>query len=184
MKTKNNNRLKVIEKAVFIHNEYYRVAGPILEHIKNECKKFIGKKIQLQKGLSSKLYNATKIDRNSIQVNPLPGTKWANLHYAGISCSFKDLSVEISLCFSEGESGAFYEKRSFYFGKTDENGVLISIDDNCKAESEPMDYETELKAIADYLKAAKLAEKLEEKIRLYRDSYRYVSIEDITGEKE
>jgi hypothetical protein len=179
-----NSRLKGLERAIFIHNEYYRVAGPILEHVKTECKKFIGKKIQLQKGLSQKLYDATKIDRDSIKVNPLPGTKWASLHYAGISCSYKDLSVEISLCFSDGTTGCTYEKRSFYFGKVDDSGVLISIDDNCKAESEPMNFEAELKAIADYLKAAKVAEQLEDKIRLSRDAYKYVSIEDITGKKE
>lgn len=183
MKTK-NSRLKGIETAVLIHNEYYRVAGPILEQVKTECKKFIGKKIQLQKGLTQKLKDATKIERDSIKVNPLPGTKWANLHYAGISCSYKDLSIEISLCFSDGNTGCTYEKRSFYFGKVDDNGVLISIDDNCKAESVPMNFETELKAIAKYLMAVSVAEELENKIRLYRDDYKYVSIEDITGERE
>lgn len=183
MKTKINSRLKGIERAVFIHNEYYRVAGPILEHVKEQCKKFIGKKIQLQKGLSQKLYDATKIERDSIKVNPLPGTKWASLHYAGIQCNYHDLSIEISLCFSDGETGCSYEKRSFYFGKTDDNGVLISIDDNCKAESEPMDFETELKAIAEYLKAAKIAEDLEDRIRVSRDDYKYISIEDITGKR-
>lgn len=178
MKT-TNSRLKGLETAIFIHNEYYRIAGPILEHIKTECKKFIGKKIQLQKGLSQKLYDATKIERDSIKVNPLPGTKWASLHYAGISCSYKDLSVEISLCFSDGTTGCTYEKRSFYFGKTDDNGVLLSIDDNCKAESEPMDFETELKAIKKYLEAQKIAESLEDKIRINREVYKYISLEYI-----
>lgn len=176
MKT-TNSRLKGLENAIFIHNEYYRIAGPILEHIKTECKKFIGKKIQLAKGLSSKLYDATKIDRESIKVNPLPGTKWANLHYAGVSCSYRDLSIEISLCFSDGGHGCTYEKRSFYFGKVDDNGVLISIDDNCKAESEPMDFETEVKAIKKYLEAQKIAEELEDKIRINREAYKYISLE-------
>ena len=184
MKTKMNSRLKGLETAIFIHNEYYRVAGPILEHVKNECKKFIGKKIQLVKGLSSKLYDATKIERDSIKVNPLPGTKWASLHYAGIQCNYHDLSIEISLCFSDGNTGCSYEKRSFYFGKTDDNGVLISIDDNCKAESEPMSFETELQAITEYLKAAKVAEQLEDKIRIGREAYKYIALEHITGEKD
>lgn len=179
-----NSRLQSLANSIFIHNEYYRVAGPILEHIKTECKKFIGKKIQLQKGLSSKLYEAVKIDRDTIQVNPLPGTKWAKLHYSSVNCSYHDLSVEISLCFSDGKTGCSYEKRSFYFGKVDDSGILISIDDNCKAESEPMDFDTEVKAISAYLKAAKVAEELENKIRLYRDDYKYISIEDITGERE
>lgn len=174
-----NSRLKGLETAILIHNEYYRIAGPILEHIKTECKKFIGKKIQLQKGLSQKLYDAVKIDRDTIKVNPLPGTKWANLHYAGISCSYHDLSIEISLCFSDGATGCTYEKRSFYFGKTDDNGVLISIDDNCKAVSEPMDFETELKAIKKYLEAQKIAEDLEDKIRINREAYKYISLEYI-----
>lgn len=178
-----NSRLKGVERAIFIHNEFFRIAGPILEHIKTESKKFIGKKIQLQKGLSQKLNDAVKIDRDTIQVNPIPGAKHARLHYIIVSCSYHDLSVEISLSFSDGQTGCIYEKKSFYFGKVDDSGVLLSIDDNCKAESEPMNFETELKAIADYLEAAKLAEQLEDKIRLSRDHYKYVSIEDITGEK-
>lgn len=176
---KTNSRLKGLENAIFIHNEYYRIAGPILEQIKHYSKPFLGKKIQLQKGLSSKLYDATKIDRDTIKVNPLPGTKWANLHYAGISCSYRDLSVEISLCFSDGNNGCTYEKRSFYFGKVDDNGVLISIDDNCKAESEPMDFETEVKAIKKYLEAKKIAEDLEDKIRINREAYKYIDLEHI-----
>jgi len=183
MKTK-NSRLKGVETAILIHNEYYRVAGPILEKVKAASKNFIGKKIQLQKGLSSKFYDAVKTERDSVKVNPLPGTKWANLHYAGVSCSYNSLSIEISLCFSDGTTGCSYEKRSFYFGRVDDSGVLVDIDDNCKAESAPMDYETELNAIAEYLKAAKVAEQLEDKIRLYRDAYKYVSIEDITGERK
>jgi hypothetical protein len=174
---KTNSRLKELETAIFIHNEYYRVVGPILEQVKAECKKFIGKKINLQKGLSQKLYDATKIERDSIKVNPLPGTKWAHLHYAGLECLYRDLSIEISLCFSDGKTGCTYEKRSFYFGKVDDNGVLISIDDNCKAESEPMDFKTELQAIKNYLEAKKIAEDLEDKIRINREAYKYLSLE-------
>jgi hypothetical protein len=177
---KTNSKLKGIETKVFIHNEYYRIAGPILEHIKEVCKQFIGKKIKTQKGLTQKLRDASRVDRDTIKVNPLPGTKWANVHYVILSCDYNDLSVEISLCFSDGSTGCTYEKHTFYFGKTD-GEILVSIDDYYIAHSEPMDFQTELKAIAEYLKAAKVAEELEDKIRLYRDDYKYVSLEDITG---
>ena len=184
MKTTTNSRLKGLEKAIFIHNEYYRVAGSILEQIKHYSKPFLGKKIQLVKGFSQKFSDAVRIDRDTIKVNPLPGTKWASLHYVGVSCSYRDLSVEISLCFSDGTTGCTYEKRSFYYGKTDDVGTLISIDDNCKADSEPMDFETELKAITEYRKAEKIADELQDKIRINREAYKYISIEDITGKRE
>jgi hypothetical protein len=173
-----NSRLKGLANAIHIHNEYYRVAGPILEHIKQVCKQFIGKKIKTQKGLSSKLYEATKIDKASIEVKPLPSTKWANLHYVSLSCDYNDLSVEISLCFSDGTTGCTYEKRSWYFGKAD-GEILVSIDDSYKVPTTVLNFEQELAAIKEFRRLEKLAEAAEEKINIGREAYKYISLEDI-----
>lgn len=170
--------LKNLKNVIHTHNEYYRVAAPILEHIKEVCKQFIGKKIETQKGLSAKFYEAIKINRETIDIKPIPGAKWANLHFTGVKNSYNDLSVEISLCFSNGDTGCTYEARSWYFGKT-ENGILVSINDNYKVPVSILDYETELAAIKEFRKLEKLAETAEEKINVNREAYKYISLEDL-----
>jgi len=42
-----------------------------------------------------------------------------------------------------------------------------------------MDFETELKAIKKYLEAQKIAEQLEDKIRINREAYKYIDLEHI-----
>lgn len=181
MKTRISSRLRGLENAIHIQNEYYRIAGPILEFIKGECKNFIGKKIKTQKGLSQRLLDATKFDRESIEVKPINGAKWARVHYVALSCSYNDLSVEISLCFSDGGTGCTYEKRSWYFGKAQDD-VLVSVDDDYKVPTTVLDFDTELKAIEAYRKAEKLAEAAEEQINIGREAYKYIALEHITGE--
>jgi hypothetical protein len=171
-----NSRLQELKNAIHIQNEYFRVAGPILEHVKEQAKKFIGKKIETQTGLGSKFSEALKIDRDSIEVKPLEGAKYAHVHYVVPSCSFNSLSIEISLCFSDGKTGAVYEKRSWYFGKT-ENGILVSIDENCKAPTRVLDFETEVKSIKLFREAEKLAEEAEERININREAYRYLTLD-------
>lgn len=164
--------IQTLKDAIFIHNEYKKIATPILEHIKKVCTNFIGKKIDTQKGLSAKFADAIKIDRESIKVNPLPGTKWANLHFLHVRNSYNDLSVEISLCFSDGSTGCTYEKHSYYFGKT-ENGVLLSVNNDCEVYQVTLDFDTELAKIKKFRELEKMAEDARDKILVSRDVYKY-----------
>jgi hypothetical protein len=167
-----------LKNAIHIKNEYNRIAAPILEHVKTVCKQFIGKKIDTQKGLSSKLYDALKFDYKTIEVKPIDGAKWAGVHYVSVQNSYNDLKVEISLCFSDGTTGCTYEKRTWYFGKT-ENGILISVDDNYKVDINPIDFDTEVKAILKFNELEKELERAKEKIRIGRETYQYLSVKDL-----
>lgn len=165
--------LKDLSDAIHIQNEYRRVAAPIVEHLKEVSKQFIGKKIDTLKGLSSKFAEAIIIDTASIEVKPLPYAKWANVRHLYVRNSYNDLSVKISLCFSDGKTGCTYEERSWYFGKT-ENGVLISINDDCKVEILNLDFETELAKIKKFRELEKQMEKAQEKILINREVYKYI----------
>ena len=89
-----------------------------------------------------------------------------------------DLKVEISLCFSDGTTGCTYEKRTWYFGKT-ENGILISVDDNYKVDINPIDFETEVKAILKFRELEAQMERAKDKIRIGRETYQYLSVKDL-----
>jgi hypothetical protein len=168
-----------LKNAIHIKNEYNRIAAPILEHVKNVSKQFIGKKIDTQKGLSSKFYDALKFDYKSINVKPVDGAKWANVHYVSTTCSYTDIKVEISLCFSDGTTGCTYEKRTWYFGKTDGQGILLSVDENYKVDIDPIDFETELKAILKFRELEAQMERAKDKIRIGRETYQYLSVKDL-----
>jgi hypothetical protein len=169
----NLNRLK---NAIHIRNEYNRIAAPILEHVMNVSKQFIGKKIDTLKGLTAKYSEAIKIDRDSIDVKPLPGTKWAKAHFISVQNSYNDLRIEISLCFSDGSNGCTYESRSFYFGKT-ENQILVSINEDCKVSNEVLNFETELLKIKTLRKLEKQVEQVQDQILIGREAYQYLRFE-------
>lgn len=175
------SELKALRNAIHIQNEYYRVAGPILDAIKTASKPFIDKKITTQKGLSAKFADAVRYDKatkESFVVKPIPGTKWANVHYVSVKDSYNSLSVEISICFSLGESGCTYESRSWYFGRTKDDGILHDIDDSCKVLTIILDYDTELKAIKKFRELEQLATNAEEEINVNRDAYKYINLSD------
>lgn len=175
------NSTNQLKKVIHIQNEYQRIAAPILEHVKNVSKQFIGKKIDTQKGLSSKFYDALKFDYKTINVKPVDGAKWAHVHYVNVNCSYTDIQVEISLCFSNGDTGCTYEKRTWYFGKTDGQGNLLSVDDNYKVDIDPIDYEQEKQAILKFNELEKELERAKEKIRTRycSDYYKYFSAKDL-----
>lgn len=167
-----------LKRAIHIHNEYQRIAAPILEHIKEVCKQFIGKKVNTQKGLSSKLSEALKYDYKSIEVKPVDGAKWAHVHYVSVQCCYHDIQVEISLCFSNGTTGCTYEKRTWYFGKT-ENDILISVNDDYKVEVKPIDFDQEVNAILKFRELEEAMEQAKDKIRIGRETYQYLSVKDL-----
>lgn len=175
------DKLKSLRNEVHIQNEYRRVAAPILERVKELSKQFIGKKIVTLKGLSAKYTDVVSLpreEREAIKVKPVDGAKWASVQSAYVRESYKSMLVEIKLCFSDGGHGCFYEERSWYFGKTDENGILLSVDDDCKVSADVLDYNTELMAIKKYLEAQRLADIAEEEIQIGKDAYKYISLED------
>lgn len=168
-----------LKRAIHIQNEYQRIASPILEHVKEVCKQFIGKKVDTQKGLSAKLSEALKYDYKQIEVKPVDGAKWAQVQYVSVTCSYTDIKVEISLCFSDGSTGCSYEKRTWYFGKTDGQGLLLSVNEDYKVEVNPIHFETELKAILKFRELEEEMERAKEKIRIGRETYQYLSVKDL-----
>lgn len=164
---------KELQNAIHIRNEFNRVAAPIVEHAKEISKKFIGKKINTQKGLSEKFRSAFNFDHKSIQVTPIEGARWANVSRVYMSNSYSDLQIEIQLCFSDGTTGCTYESRTYYFGKT-QNDVLVSINDDCKVSSEVLDYITELNAIITFRELEKAMENAKDKIRIGSEVYQYI----------
>lgn len=168
-----------LKRAIHIQNEYQRIASPILEHVKQVCKQFIGKKVDTQKGLSSKLSEALKYDYKQIEVKPVDGEKWAQVHYVSVTCRYTDIQVEISLCFSDGTTGCTYEKRTWYFGKTDGQGTLLSVNDDYKVEINPIDFEQEVKAVLNFRELEKAMEEAQSKIRIGRETYQYLSVKDL-----
>lgn len=167
------DNLKTLRNAVHIRNEFNRIAAPIVEFIKDASRPFIGKKIDTQKGLAAKYAEAIKFDRESVDVKPIPGTKWAKLQYANVQNSYGDLRVEISICFSDGVNGCVYESRSYYFGKT-EGDILKSINEDCKVSDTVLDFDTELAKIKKFRELEKLAEQAEDKILINREAYKYL----------
>jgi len=174
-----NNKLQTLANAIHIHNEYNKIAAPIVEYIKGVCKTFVGKKVQTQKGLSSKFYDVVKVDKETIKVNPIPGTKWAKVHFISVQREYNDIFVEISLCFANGKEGCVYEKNTWYIGKIDDNGILLSVNDNCKVPVLVLDLETELQAIKELRKAEKAVEIAKEKININHEAYKYIDFEEI-----
>lgn len=167
-----------LKDAVHIQNEYQRVAAPILEKIKEISKLFIGKKIDTLRGLTAKYSEAlnqvsSAEFRKAIQVKPLDGAKWANVDRILFYNSYNDLRVEIGLCFSYGDTGCEYETHSWYFGKT-ENGILMSVKDDCFIEVRPLDYQQELAAIKNFRIFEEQMERAKDKIRVSSDVYKYM----------
>nr|WP_288837882.1 hypothetical protein [uncultured Flavobacterium sp.] len=173
-----NSAFKSLKKAIHIQNEYFRIAGPILEQVKESSKEFIGKKVVTQKGLSSKYYDAVKIDYRNIKVKPIPGATFANVHHVSVRDSYDNLHVEISVCFGEPTvPGCVYESRTWYFGKT-ENGILTTIHEDVKVPTTVLDYDTELAAIKKFRELEKHADEAEEKINIHREAYKYINLDD------
>jgi hypothetical protein len=172
-----------LKKLIHIQNEYQRIAAPILEHVKTVCKPFIGKKVDTQKGLASKLSEALKFDYSAIDVKPIAGAQWAKVQYVSVSCNYTDIQVEISLCFGNGTTGCTYEKRTWYFGKTDGHGNLLSINDECIVEVDPIDYNTEVKAIIKFSELEKQLDEAKQKIRTryVSDFYKHLSLKDLSN---
>jgi hypothetical protein len=166
--------LRSLKEAIHIRNEFNRIAGPILEHYKTVSKEFIGKKIETLKGLTSKFYDAVQFDRDTIEVKPIEGSKWANLQSAQVTTSYNDLTLRISLCFGDHKgTGCVYEERTFWFGKV-ENSILISINEDCKASDQILDFETELAKIKKFRELEKLAELAQDKILINKEAYKYL----------
>lgn len=170
-----------LKRIIHIQNEYQRVSAPILERVKEISKQFIGKKVDTQKGLAAKFNDALKFDYKTIEVLPVDGAKWAHVHYVSVRCSYTDIQVEISLCFSDGTTGCTYEKRTWYFGKTDGNGVLLSVNDDYKVLIDPIDFDTEVKAIIRFNELELQLEQAKNDIRTRYCSeyYKYFSVKDL-----
>lgn len=173
-----NAKFKHLRNLIEIHNEYLRIAKPILEHVKEVSKQFIGKKISTLKGLSAKYAEVISFNRDSIEVKPLTGAKWAKVRSVYVHTNYNSLVVEIKLCFDTESNQCIYEDRSYYFGKM-EGDILKSIDDDCHVVENVLEYDKELAAIKEFRKLEKLATQAEDKIKVSRDAYTYIFLEDL-----
>ncbi len=171
-------RFKTLYTAIVQENEYRRVANIILEHVKSATVPFIGKKIETQTGLTAKYAEALNMRQfDKMEVNPLPGGNWARIHHISIKFDYANVYVEISLVFGNGNGGCIYDKQSFYFGKM-ENGLLASVNENCKVETEVLNYEVELGKIMQYRKAEKEMQDIKSTIRVGSEVYKYMEMDD------
>lgn len=170
---KKQDEYQELRDYIHMQNEFARIAGPILEHYKEASKPFIGKKIVTQKGWIAKYGEAINFDRESIEVKPLPHAKWANIQNTYLDVfNNKDLTLQISLCFSDGTTGCTYKKHTFWFAKI-ENSILVSIDDNVKCDWAPLDFELELSKIKKYRAIEKRAKAAQDDINVPEDIYKY-----------
>jgi hypothetical protein len=172
-----NVEFKTLYRAVFMHNEYYRIAAPIVRFVDEVSKSFIGKKITTVKDLTVKFKEAIKIDRKSIDVQPLPGTKWANLHSYLVTVDGSHLSVKISLCFSDGTTGCYYEQNTYYIGNVSTDGILLSLN-HLSIDREPLDYSIELEKIKHFRKLEAEAQQAKDQIKVGLEAYQYLHLSD------
>lgn len=171
------SHLTTLKNAIHTKNEFRRIAGLMVEQAKELSKPFIGKKIETLKGLTAKFHEAVVINKD-VKVTPLPIAKWVNIQNAYITTSYSDLKIEISLCFGNGLGGCIYEEQSFYFGKV-EDGVLVSINDDCKVDQTILVFDEQITHIKKLLELQKQIENVKEKIKLPTESYKYISLGEL-----
>jgi hypothetical protein len=157
---------------IHMQNEFNRIASHILEHVKEQSKAFIGKKITTLKGVTEK-FKAIKPENESYTVTPLPGSNFARVHRILL---YADASVEISLCFDtpSDKTGCIYKTNQYYFGKV-EDGILTMVND-LTINTDPIYYESELFAIEELLKLEEKIATIKKIIRVNESAYKYISL--------
>lgn len=160
--------VKKITENVFMENEIRNLYNLFTPKIKAALRPYIGQKAvkstdgRFVKPLAEGLKTITN-EAYKAAINPLPGTKYVNVHVFMLSVSYSSIWLKISACFegrqiSGGGYIAEYYEESYYIGQVDPGTVVlkeVKLDEVLP----PVDLSAEMAAYNEADKAIKKAEK-------------------------
>jgi hypothetical protein len=90
-----------------------------------QLKEFIGEKVLLSSGDTSKKFNIQYLKEEPKKFNP---TEYAKNYRVYLDISYSSILLRLTLCFKNDEHSCFYEEETVYIGQMNSDGSIKNIE--------------------------------------------------------